>query len=134
VLSEMVTQIVCVVRDHPRLREEVVFVRARLVHPHQISCKLVLTRNALNPRIHVNLLPWIQFRQKVRRYGQIMPRQIKNGGKFLSALAFPHCAFVVLLEVFEFPVANFLSHFSNYIVLRLAHIYYKSVLWICTTK
>jgi hypothetical protein len=63
-----------------------------------------------------------------------MPSQVENGGELLSSFAFPYSTFVILLEVFQFPIANFLSNFFNYIVLSLPNIYYESVLCICTAK
>ena len=90
--------------------------------------------NACYPRIHVSLLPRMQFSQKISCNRQVMPCKIKQRWKLLVVLSVPYCAFMVLFKIPQTPIAIFSSYFLDYIVLCLSNIDHDTMLWIFTRK
>lgn len=56
-LLKMISEIVAVIREHPSLREKVIFLWKEFIHSHQISSKHILSSNTLYTWEHVNFLP-----------------------------------------------------------------------------
>lgn len=90
--------------------------------------------NACYPRIHVSLLPRMQFSQKISCNRQVMPCKIKQRWKLLVVLSVPYCAFMVLFKIPQTPIAIFSSYFLDHIVLCLSNIDHDTMLWIFTRK
>ena len=113
----------CLNRQYPGFREEIVLVGKLFVHPHQISRKHMFLCDALDARVHVHFLVGMQLREKLWLHSKIVPCEIVDMRQLKIALVPFDSADFIFFTVNDPPVEDLTCNFADDFIVAAGEIY-----------